>query len=589
MQKSFKIKLLSLTCAAILTVTTACAKEKSNNLNLTKNYTQSGHVTTNPQSVGTLTGSYLAGRFAQQNQDWAQAYQYMNRVLKHDQVNNMLLQRTFLLSLGNGQTNEARDLAHKIIKIENEPHELALLFLASDAMGNRQYDASLKFLDGLSGHGLGQYTKPLIGAWNLMAQNKYDEAMQALEPSKDFESIYYFHAGLLSEFSNHNKKANDYYLSAMKFGLSVQETMYIANFFERQNNKKLSNMIYKSIISQEPDSPFVNEAKKRLNSDQRPKALLSSANKGASLGIFSMASLLYERKAYESAMVYGQLVQLIEPDMPFVSIMLGDIMAIYGQHEQAILRYNQVSQKSPLHTLANLRKAEVFEISGNYDAAIQLLKNMAQKDRYDQRDALVYLGDMYRRAERYQDAVDTYNLVLKGRKDSLKTEDWPVVYARGMSYERTENWAQAEADLLRALELQPNNPLVLNYLGYSWADRGLHLDKALKMIHRAVTLRPNDGYILDSYGWALYRTGNFDEAIIWLERSASNLSNDATINNHLGDAYWSAGREQEAKFQWMRALNLAEDPNLLSQIDAKIKNGLEPTSDNNLGAMLISQ
>ena len=210
----------------------------------------------------------------------------------------------------------------------------------------------------------------------------------------------------------------------------------------------------------------------------------------------------------------------------------------------------------------------IFKPNGK---SIELLSSDA--DDYLKRDIDIFLGDLYRRQGNFEQAVATYSKILD-QSETLSPSDWSLVYARAISYEKLEEWHKAELDLLTAIDLNPENAMVLNYLGYSWADRGMHLERALNLIEKAVALEPNDPYILDSYGWVLYRTGKFEEAVNWLERAAEQMPNDATINDHLGDAYWQVGRYDEAKTQWLRSTRLKPADDLLSSIENKLKHGL---------------
>lgn len=221
---------------------------------------------------------------------------------------------------------------------------------------------------------------------------------------------------------------------------------------------------------------------------------------------------------------------------------------------------------------ARLKLAEALEADGRKDDAVAILSEAADEEKAHA-DSLIYLGDIYRRNEQYAEAVRAYSRAL-GRIGDVKSEHWFVVYARGMSQERLKNWDMAEQDLLKALDLNPENPLILNYLGYSWVDQGMHLDRAMEMIKKAVMLRPEDGYITDSYGWALYQTGEWDEAVKWLEYSVERVPYDVTINDHLGDAYWRVGRRVEARFQWERAYNLAKARGDKERIHRKLESGL---------------
>ena len=183
------------------------------------------------------------------------------------------------------------------------------------------------------------------------------------------------------------------------------------------------------------------------------------------------------------------------------------------------------------------------------------------------------LGNIQRARKQYAECAASY---AKGIATIANPEkaNWLIYYFRGICHERTKKWADAEADLKKSLELFPDQPHVLNYLGYSWVDQGANLDEGMKMIRRAVEQRPDDGYIVDSLGWAHYRLGNFEEATKHLERAVELKPEDPTINDHLGDCYWKIGRTLEAQFQWAHARDLKPDPDELKKIEEKLRVGL---------------
>ena len=188
-------------------------------------------------------------------------------------------------------------------------------------------------------------------------------------------------------------------------------------------------------------------------------------------------------------------------------------------------------------------------------------------------DALHRLGNYLRFKERYSEAVEVYNRVFARLKEPKK-KDWDLFYARGIALERSKKWDRAEKDFLKALELMPDQPYVQNYLGYSWVERRQNLDRAKKLIESAVSQRQNDGYIIDSMGWVLYRLGEFDKAVPHLEKAVQIRPHDPIINNHLGDAYWRVGRKKEARFQWRRALSFKPDKVEREKIFVKLRTGL---------------
>ena len=173
--------------------------------------------------------------------------------------------------------------------------------------------------------------------------------------------------------------------------------------------------------------------------------------------------------------------------------------------------------------------------------------------------------------EKYKEAIKIYSEIIDN--DELLS-NWNVLYSRGISYERINEWKKAEIDLKKALKLNPENAYVLNYLAYSWLDRNKNIDEALELLKKAVQIEPTDAYIIDSLGWAYFLSDKIEESVYFLEKAVSILPDDATLNDHLGDAYWKAGREREALSQWKRVLIL--DPNFKNKIiiNKKIKEGL---------------
>jgi len=190
------------------------------------------------------------------------------------------------------------------------------------------------------------------------------------------------------------------------------------------------------------------------------------------------------------------------------------------------------------------------------------------------------LGNIERERKQYGDCARTYGRGVDSIANPARS-NWTLFYFRGICFERDKQWSKAEADLKKALELYPDQPHVLNYLGYSWVDQGANLDEGMRMIKRSVEQRPDDGYIVDSLGWAWYRLGKYDEAVKQLERAVELKPVDPTINDHLGDAYWRIGRTLEAKFQWSHAKDLKPEDEELKKIEGKIQNGLPepPTAD----------
>ena len=255
-------------------------------------------------------------------------------------------------------------------------------------------------------------------------------------------------------------------------------------------------------------------------------------------------------------------------------MLLGNLLEIMDRPEEALNVFQSVDEASTSAWESKLRQAELLNSLGRKAAAEKTLLLMANQ-RSEDMSALTRLGDIFRGIKDFEKAANVYTEAIK-RTVLVEKPSWSLLYSRGIAYERSKKWYLAEKDFLDALELSPNQPYLLNYLGYSWVDRGLNLDSAKRMIEKAVRLRPNDGYIVDSLGWVLYRLGDFESATVYLERAISLYPQDPTINDHLGDAYWRVGRTREAEFQWERALSFGPEPEQVSNIRKKLHQGLPP-------------
>lgn len=521
-----------------------------------------------PAAALTMSGNYLAGRFAQRQQDWHAAQHYINAVIGFDRVNPALDERAFLLSLGAQQYSRAHNLAQKLVDAGRKS-DLAYIYLTCDALSHNDFDTALSLLKELPEDGFGQYTKPLLTAWTLAGLGRSDEALATLRLRANADDpTYNIHAALIETMAGNNSQAADHFDTAMNNGVTMHGAMLAAQFFTAQGQPEKAQKIYARLGKAYPMGSIVKES-------AGTAPLISRAAEGAGIALFDLATLLYEKRAYDSAQVYGSLVQLLYPNSPFVMMMMGDIAALNEQYDKSLRHYASIPESSPMFWFSRMRMAEINEARGRGDLAEMMLIDLAKQPQ-TRAPALVTLGDMYRRQSRFGEAIRVYDEAL-GKSGAASAENWSVIYARGMALERTGHWPRAEEDLLAALQLQPDNPMILNYIGYSWLEKNVNMDKALDFTRRAATLRPDDGYILDSYGWALYRTGNRQLAVEWLERAVEAIPDDSTILDHLGDAYWQTGRKNEARFKWRRAQELSKDTEFKSVVQKKIRHGIEDT------------
>jgi tetratricopeptide (TPR) repeat protein len=527
--------------------------------------------------ISSPLGSYLAGRHAQQQHDYAAAAQYFGQALAQDPSDYELLNKTFLFDLSEGHVDEARVLALRITRTDAAaplPNLVLLLgqLKAGDAAGADALAQTMPH------EGLHRFVSPLIQAWTKVAIGQPDQGIAALAPLRHVEGfapLADFHAGLIADYAGRPGEAEASYKKVMqpKVRASWRSIETLGGLYERTGRPEEAKALYDRFKADNPDSELVDGALARIAASQKPAPRIGNGVEGAAEALFDLASVLDQNETADLALIYARLAVGLRPDFPIAQLLVADILE--GEHRpaEALEIDKSLTPQSPYYWSARLRAASNLETLDRTDDAIAELKAMAAA-RPERSEALIQLGDLYRGKNRFAEAVSAYDGAI-ARIRTPEPRHWGVFYSRGVALERSGDWPRAEADLLKALELQPDQPLVLNYLGYSWVDKGLKLKQAMDMIQRAVELRPNDGYIVDSLGWAFYRLGNYAQAAQHLEHAVELHPDDPTINDHLGDAYWQTGRVAEARNQWRRALQFGPEAAEIKTIEAKLDKGLQ--------------
>ncbi|MEM8920848.1 MAG: tetratricopeptide repeat protein, partial [Pseudomonadota bacterium] len=309
-----------------------------------------------------------------------------------------------------------------------------------------------------------------------------------------------------------------------------------------------------------------------IASEDGADAVRLTPAQGAAFSIYGPAAALAAQTNSDLAGLYFTLTLALDPDLDVARNLLSDALERGERYEEAFEVLDPVPADSVFFAASRAQQAWLLRRLERNDEALNVAAD-ALKEKPG-RDLQMQLADLYRSVERYEEAEALFDEVVKADAAEGR-EDWRVMFARGAARERLERWPEAEADLLRALELSPNRPEVLNYLGYSWVDRGENIEEAFQLIKRAVDQRPDAGYIVDSLGWAYYRLGRYAEAVRYLEEAAELDPADPTINDHLGDAYWRVGRRDEARFQWARVLTLEAEAELVASVELKLDAGLD--------------
>ena len=528
-----------------------------------------------PLVSGSGLGAYLAARHAHAQRDNRAAADFYRAALTRDPDNTELLQSAFALLAAEGRMTEAAQLAQRLVNYDPNASIAAILLAVEDAKAG-DYAGVERRIAGLPKRGINAFIGPLITAWARVGQNKVDEALQVLSPlsnNSHLAQLHDFHAGLITDIAGRDAVAEEFYRStiASPGGMTLRAVQAIGAFYQRTGRQDKARELYERYAEEHPDSELLDASALLAQGAERGR-LISDARMGMAEAFFAAATAIRQSNAGDVAMLFDRMALALQPNFPLAQVLLADGLQAQGRLTDANAIYGAIDPTAPVWYTAQLRVAANLDEMDQTDQAVKLLRELVAV-RKDSPDALISLGEILRKHERFTEAAEIYDAAL-ARIGKIDGRHWALFYSRGISLERSKQWGRAEKDFLRALELEPEQPYVLNYLGYSWVEQGIHLDKARSMIEKAVSLRPNDGYIVDSLGWVLFRTGAYKEAAAQLERAVELRPDDVTINDHLGDALWRVGREPEARFQWQRALNLATDDKAKDDIRHKLHAGL---------------
>ena len=525
---------------------------------------------------GSIYGNYLAGRYAGANRDTDKASEFFQKALAQDPSSAIVLERAFLLEVADGDIDQAIELANRIVARDAE-NRIARLVLALHAFKIEDFEAARTHLSqGRSGP-LNAIVSDIILAWTYAAEGDDQQALASLEKGANSSlSVFYVSArGHIHDYLGHPEQAEADYAKAYNLteGHTLNTVLSYASILARRGKVDDARTVYESYLALAPDHAIIKPALARLNAGQSITPFVFSPERGVALAIYNPASYLAQERAVDLPIAYLHLATYMDPSFDAANILLADLYESSDQWDKALDAYSRIPKSSDYYFSAQIQYAVNLDRMSRTDEAVHLLRSMVSGGK-DDVDVYSMLGDMLRFREDFDDAVDAYTNAINGLSEK-REEDWGLYYARGVCLERIQRWPEAEQDFLAALALSPDQPLVLNYLGYSWIEQGQHFEKALELIQTAVSIRPDDGFIVDSLGWAYYKIGDFEKAALYLERAVELQPTDPTINEHLGDAYWQVGRRNEARFQWNHALELVDpdDDDTVSKLKRKLTHG----------------
>jgi tetratricopeptide (TPR) repeat protein len=514
-------------------------------------------------------GAYLAGRAAGQKLDTPAAVEYMARALAADPESAELVGRTMLAALADGRDLQAVLLARRQAA-RNEASLMAGLILLAEDAKNARFDDVARRAASLPRQSAGPILGPVLAAWAAAGEGdpaRGFEMLQALADGERLKGFYAISAALLADRAGKREEATRLFAVAREAPLPGLVVVRVAQMIAARGDAAEATRLETALSEGADDSGLLQG---RLAAGV---PVVPDAAAGMAETLFALGAIVRAQDSGEFALLLARLALLIRPDHAAALMLVADVLDADDRHDVAAAAMARVPETDPLSPLARLRAALLLERAGKTEESLAALHRLA--DAYpDRPQPWARMGDVLRGRKRFAEAADAYGKALDRIARPLPARAWAVLYARGMSLERSQQWREAEADFVAALELSPEQPYVLNYLAYTWVDRGEHLDRGKAMLERAVELAPNDGHIVDSLGWALYRLGDFAGAVKQLERAVELEPADAVLNDHLGDAYWRVGRRAEARFQWQRALSSKPEPEDAAKIEAKLRDGL---------------
>ncbi len=533
-----------------------------------------------PAGLSGIAGPYLAAEAAARHGDVAAAARWYDQALAGDPDNRTLLSKAIVHHVAAGAIDRAVPLAERLEAAE-PGHHLGVLLLAVEALNQGEPGRARELLAGADETG-GPFVGQLISAWAAVADGDEAAARDSLKRLENGDGggaagdiVAAYHLALMHAAAGNDTKA----LAAIERAIAAADrstgrlVRARAGMLARLGRMDEARAAVTQHLGATLGDARIERLAGELAEGTAPEPVVTSGTEGAAEALFSVSGFLSRGSSRQIGLAYARLAVHLDPELVEGWLLIGEMLTDSDQHELAIAAYEAVPRDAPEALEAAIGHARALEAAGRADEAIGALRETAASHPRAL-DAQLALGDMLRRAERWAKAAEAFDAAL-GLIDQPAEQHWALFYQRGIAYERSDQWEAAEDDFLRALELKPGQPLVLNYLGYSWVEQRKNIDKAKEMIEEAVEKRPEDGFIVDSLGWVLYRLGEFEGAAEHLERAVELEPTDPVLNDHYGDALWMIGRRIEARFQWKRALSFDPDEDVAERIHRKLRHGLD--------------
>lgn len=521
-------------------------------------------------------GAYLAARIAESENDFRAAAGWYGKAILSDNNNPRLLEGAILAELGIGDFDLAAQAAKSLKALGGEPSQLAEFALLADEAKREDYAALLKAVE--TGRDLGELVNSLTIAWAKVGAGQMTEALAAFDEvteTKGLEAFGYYHKALALA-SVGDFEGADAILSGKVAGpIFVMRRGVFAHvqiLSQLERNADALALLDRSFGTDA--DPITDAVRRRLQAGEPlPFDTVKSARDGIAEVFFTVSTALNGDADPVYTLLHLRVATHLRPDHSDALLLTADVLGALDQHQLAAETFAIFPPDDPSYVMAEVGRAGALQSLGKDDAALEALQALG-RSHGNLLGVQVALGDMLRQQKKFDEAEVAYTAAI-GLLPEVSEDDWVLFFYRGICHEQSKDWAAAEVDFRKSLELNGAQPQVLNYLGYGLVDRGEKLDEALGMIEKAVAADPDKGYIIDSLAWAYFRLGRYDEALEPMEKASLLEPVDPVVTDHLGDVYWMAGRKLEAQFQWRRALSFEPTEKDAARISRKLELGLE--------------
>lgn len=529
-------------------------------------------ATPEPLTVPGQAGAYLAARSASAGNDFAGAVEWYGKALALDPANLQLLDGAVTARLSVGDIAGAADAARSLVSAGSKSQAAYLAILAANAKSG-DFAAILK--DAEAGHSIGALLDSLVKAWAEVGGGKMTDALadfDAIAKAKGIGAFGLYHKALALA-SVGDFEGADAILSGKTAGqINLTRGGVIAHvqiLSQLERNSDAVSLLDQSFGTQ--NDPAIGALRRRLQAGEPiPFDAVHNATDGLAEVFFTLATALNGQADESYTLLYTRIAADLRPDNVDALLMTARLLEHLGQYDLATTAYASVPDTDPNFILAVIGRANALVAAGHPDEAVNILQDLSKANPKEPSVQAAF-GDALRRQERFAEAIPVYDTAIS----LIGAASWPLYYSRAICEQEVGDWPKAEADFRKALEIDPDQPQILNYLGYSYVDRGENLDEALKLIQHAVAISPDEGYIVDSLAWALYRLGRAKEAVVPMEKASLLEPVDPIVTDHLGDVYWAVGRHREAEFQWHRALSYNPEEKDATRIRRKLEVGLD--------------